>query len=149
MNREFLFKGKVVKEDSKIWIIGRGAYKIDTAEYLVLNSKGKCVKVINLCQYTGLKDMYEKKIFEKDILKSVIPDGTIRYFVVEWANEDRILRPLSNFVPDGNPIRISGWCFNWNGHRLYPTVMDGVPDNERMEIVGNIYDNPELINGYE
>ena len=57
------------------------------------------------------------------------------------------LMPLSGFLPDGNDIRFSGWCFNWNGHRLYPSVIDGVPDNERMEIVGNIYDNPELMKG--
>lgn len=98
-------------------------------------------------QYTGLKDKYKRKIFEWDILKFIAPDGAIRYFVVEWASEDRILRPLSDFVPDGNPIRISGWCFNWNGRRLYPSVIDGVPDNEVMEIVGNIHDNPELLKG--
>nr|DAF84655.1 MAG TPA: YopX protein [Myoviridae sp. ctLEM34] len=30
---------------------------------------------------------------------------------------------------------------------MYPTVVDGVPDNERMEIVGNIHDNPDLLQG--
>ena len=144
MNREILFRGQPTGKGG-IWMVGIGAYKTHTAEHLVLNAKGDCVEVVHLCQYTGLKDKYRKKIFEGDILKFIAPDGTIRYFVVEWASEDRILRPLSDFVPDGNPIRISGWCFNWNGHRLYPTVMDGVPDNERMEIVGNIHDNPNLL----
>ena len=96
-------------------------------------------------QYTGLKDKNGKKIFEGDILRFEVPDGTIRHFVIEWASEDRILRPLFNFVPDGNPIRINGWCFNWNGHHLYPSVIDGVPGNEVMEIVGNVTDNPELM----
>ena len=100
-------------------------------------------------QYTGLKDTNSKEIYEGDILRFQVPDGTIRHFVIEWADEDRILRPLSDFVPDGNPIRISGWCFNWNGYRLYPTVIDGVPDNEVMEVVGNIHDNPELLKGGE
>ena len=144
MNREILFRGQPTGKGG-IWMVGVGAYKTHTAEHLVLNAKGDCVEVVRLCQYTGLKDKNGKKIFEGDILKFIVSDGTIRYFAVEWAAEDRILRPLSDFVPDGNPIRISGWCFNWRGYRLYPTVIDGVPDNEVMEIVGNIYDNPGLM----
>lgn len=144
MNREILFRGQPTGKGG-IWMVGIGAYKTHTAEHLVLNAKGDCVEVVHLCQYTGMKDKNKKKIFEWDILKFIAPDGTIRYFVVEWANEDRTLKPMNGFQHDGNPIRISGWCFNWNGHRLYPTVMDGVPDNERMEIVGNIHDNPDLL----
>ena len=144
MNREILFRGQPTGKGG-IWMVGIGAYKTHTAEHLVLNAKGDCVEVVRLCQYTGLKDKNGKKIFEGDILKFIVSDGTIRYFAVEWAAEDRILRPLTDFVPDGNPIRISGWCFNWRGYRLYPTVIDGVPDNEVMEIVGNIYDNPGLM----
>lgn len=144
MNREILFRGKPIGKGG-IWMVGIGAYKSQTSEHLVLNAKGDSVEVVYLCQYTGLKDKNGKKIFEGDILRFEVPDGTIRHFVIEWASEDRVLRPLFNFVPDGNPIRINGWCFNWNGHRLYPTVIDGVPDNEVMEIVGNIHDNPELM----
>ena len=144
MNREILFRGKPTGKGG-VWMIGIGAYKTHTAEHLVLNAKGDSVEVVHLCQYTGLKDKNGKKIFEGDILRLTIPDGSTRHFVVEWANEDRTLKPLNGFQHDGNPIRISGWCFNWNGHHLYPTVMDGVPDNERMEIVGNIHDNPDLL----
>ena len=146
MNREILFRGQPTGKGG-IWMVGIGAYKTHTAEHLVLNAKGDCVEVVHLCQYTGLKDCNGKEIFEGDILCLTIPDGSTRHFVVEWANEDRTLKPMNGFQHDGNPIRISGWCFNWNGHRLYPTVMDGVPDNERMEIVGNIHDNPDLLQG--
>lgn len=148
MNREILFKGQPIGKGG-IWMVGIGAYKTHTAEHLVLNAKGDCVEVVHLCQYTGLKDCNGKEIYEGDILRFRVPDGTIRYFVVEWASEDRILRPLSNFVHDGNPVRINGWCFNWQGHFLYPSVIDGIPDNEKMTIVGNIYNNPELMKGGE
>lgn len=155
MNREILFRGKSIGTGK--WLYGH------LFNYgLTPPSNVPCISVCvptswreayalyavlpkTIGQYTGMKDKNKKKIFEWDILKFIAPDGTIRYFVVEWASEYRILRPLSNFVPDGNPIRISGWCFNWNGYRLYPTVIDGVPDNEVMEIVGNIHDNPELM----
>ena len=98
-------------------------------------------------QYTGLRDKNGKKIFEGDILRLTIPDGSTRHFVVEWANRNRLLMPLGGFEHDGNAVRISGWCFNWDGHRLYPSFRAGVPDNERMEIVGNIHDNPDLLKG--
>lgn len=163
MKREILFRGKRV--DNGEWAYGRGLLQckdelenetVAVFEDIVKSEKyikkeGKYtlyyapVKAETLGQYTGLKDKNGKQIFEGDILRFQAPDGTIRHLAIEWADEDRILRPLSDFVPDGNPIRISGWCFNWNGYRLYPTVIDGVPDNEVMEVVGNIHDNPELM----
>ena len=96
-------------------------------------------------QYTIMKDSKGNKIYEGDILRLTMPDGSIRLFVVEWAEEDRKLMPLGGFEHDGNPVRISGWCFNWKGFRLYPTVIDGISDNEKMTIVGNVHDNPELL----
>ena len=159
MNREMLFRGKSIGTNE--WLYGH------LFNYgLTAPTNVPCISVCvpkswedvrlfyavhpdTIGQYTGLKDKNKKKIFEWDILKFIAPDGTIRYFVVEWASEDRILNSLSGFKNDGNPIRISGWCFNWKGNRLYPSVIDGVPDNEAMEIVGNIHDNPELLKGGE
>lgn len=163
MKREILFRGKRV--DNGEWVYGRGLQQckdelgneivfiftdvVKSEKYIKKGGRYTLyyapVKAETLGQYTGLKDKNGKEIYEGDILRFKVPDGTIRHFVVEWASEDRILRPLSDFVPDGNPIRISGWCFNWNGYHLYPTVIDGVPDNEVMEIVGNVYDTPELM----
>jgi hypothetical protein len=146
MKREIIFRGKSIGTGE--WLYGNvqipskpgiGYFMWDEELYQ------KAVYPETIGQYTGLKDKNEKKIFEGDIVRFQVPDGTIRHFVIEWADEDRILKPLSDFVPDGSPIRISGWCFNWRGYRLYPTVIDGVPDNEVMEIVGNVHDNPELI----
>lgn len=154
MNREIKFRGKSV--DNGEWVYGdlmHNAHRNERASILyvprVIDFPGQICNVPiikdTICQFTGLHDSDGKDIYEGDILRFQVPDGTIRHFVIEWADEDRILRPLSDFVPDGNPIRISGWCFNWNGYRLYPTVIDGVPDNEVMEVVGNIHDNPELL----
>lgn len=151
MNREILFRG--FNEKNNKWL--HGYFFVNRGKHFVVEDEIQTDPLANwtdfvvnpdtIGQYTGLKDKNGNKIFEGDILKFIAPDGTIRYFVVEWAVEDRILRPLSDFVPDGNPVCISGWCFNWNGYHLYPTVIDGVPDNEVMEIVGNIHDNPELM----
>ena len=155
MNREIKFRG-LPFEKGWSWQYGyliKQMYRGKEKFYVGYVQNGAIMGIEvspdTIGQYTGLKDKNGKEIYEGDILRFQVPDGTIRHFVIEWADEDRILRPLSDFVPDGNPIRISGWCFNWNGYRLYPTVMDGVPDNEVMEVVGNIHDNPELLKGGE
>lgn len=144
--REIEFRGHPIGK-REVQQYGIGAYKTNTAEHLIINAKGESVEVIHLCQYTVLKDCNGNKIFEGDILRLTIPNGSIRLFVVEWAEEDRKLMPLGGFEHDGNPVRISGWCFNWKGFHLYPTVIDGISDNEKMTVIGNIHDNPELLNG--
>lgn len=154
MIRENKFRGKSV--DNGEWVYGDlmyNAHRKKRASILcvprVIAFPGQICNVLvikdTIGQFTGLKDKNGKEIYDGDILRLQVPDGTIRHFVIEWADEDRMLKPLSDFVHDGNPIRISGWCFNWNGYRLYPTVIDGVPDNEVMEVIGNIHDKPELI----
>lgn len=168
MNRKIKFRGKPL-QGGYPWVYGNAVLQVNGNAYLFEN-EDKNSEVIpeldvessyyvvdgllevapdTIGQYTGLKDANGKEIYEGDILRLTIPDGSIRHFVVEWATEDRKLMPLSRFEHDGNDIRISGWCFNWNGHRLYPTVIDGIPDNEVMTIVGNIHDNPELLKGGE
>lgn len=153
MNREILFRGK--RKDNGEWVYGDlicNSIKDEphiffTTALNEINNTISNVVVIpdTIGQYTGLKDKNGKRIFEGDILQLTIPDGSVRHFTVEWAEENRTLMSLRNFEHDGNPIRISGWCFNWNGYRLYPSVIDGMPDNERMEIKGNIHDNPKLL----
>lgn len=158
MNRVIKFRGR---DKSGKWHYGSLLYKQEESpvqetnapdietyiEGAGLNDPEIEVTLYTIGQFTGLKDTNGKEIYEGDILRLTIPDGSIRHFVVEWATEDRKLMPLSRFEHDGNDIRISGWCFNWNGHRLYPTVIDGIPDNEVMTLVGNIHDNPELLKG--
>ena len=151
MKRDIIFRGKNSKG---VWVFGDLILVIEKESHIfyktvedIINKRISNETVVSetVGQYTGLTDKNGDKIFEGDILLLKISDGSIRHFVVEWANENRILKSLKGFQHDNNPIRISGWCFNWEGNRLYPSVIDGVPDNERMEIVGNVYDNPELL----
>lgn len=148
MNRKIKFRGLNKKHNQ--WLYGY-FFKYPNGRTVIYESDSSCWEVhsSSVGQYTGFKDSTGKEIYEGDILRLTIPDGSIRHFVVEWATEDRKLMPLSRFEHDGNDIRISGWCFNWNGHRLYPTVIDGTPDNEVMTLVGNIHKNPELLKGGE
>lgn len=153
MNREILFRGYNRKNEKWIYgyyFVNRGVHLIAEDEVQtnpLVTYEDFMVEPDTIGQYTGLKDKNRNKIFEGDILRLTIPDGSVRHFTVEWAEENRTLMSLRGFKHDGNPIRISGWCFNWNGFHLYPTVIDGIPDNEEMTIVGNVHDNPELMKG--
>ena len=72
-------------------------------------------------QYTGLKDKNGREIYEGDIAKS-----RKRLFVARWNND------IASFVWKPLDSEISHPCFN-------------VGTVKNMEIVGNVYENPELL----
>jgi len=74
-------------------------------------------------QFTGLKDKNDKEIYEGDILGTV----TDKPMVVGWSKK------YASFVLNRN-----GWAFShYFGESCNP---------EECEIIGNIYENSELIN---
>ena len=87
-----------------------------------------------ICQCTGLKDKNGKLIWENDILHNG------NYFVVKWnapcARFDIVLNN-SNNIPIGKwePL-ICDW--KTNDFKKYRKVVD-------YEVIGNIFDNPELL----
>nr|DAS38889.1 MAG TPA: YopX protein [Caudoviricetes sp.] len=77
---------------------------------------------LNLMQSTGLKDKNGKEIFEGDILYGYA--GEDFWEIVEFDTEE------------GKWIRKDIW---------YNSKLGLSENNEFMEIVGNIYENPELL----
>ena len=88
-----------------------------------------------ICRCTGLKDENGKQIWENDILHNG------NYFVVKWnepcARFDIVLNNSCN-IPIGKwePM-ICDW--KTNDFKEYRKAVD-------YEIIGNIFDNPELLN---
>lgn len=78
---------------------------------------------IPVMQFTGLTDKSGVNIFEGDICR----DSEGKYMVVSWSKK------FASWV-----LNRKGWAFShWFGESCNP---------EDVEVVGNIYDNPELLN---
>ena len=88
----------------------------------------------NLMQYTGLKDKNGEEIFEGDIVKVKLYKGEEeKYFIgkVEYFG--------SNFIVDAD---------NNSEYHVYDLDGFGIDyryNLEDCEVIGNIYDNPELL----
>ncbi|MCK9369525.1 YopX family protein [Candidatus Dojkabacteria bacterium] len=133
MNREIKFRAWD-KVSSKMYFVyqmsffwdgdrgadwNRGAIKLceDTEDFSKNNWKAP--GDIEIMQYTGLKDKNGKEIYEGDILKC----GNVEKFEVKW-----IVTEHKCFVQYGYPDTHNFHCSHW------------------CEVIGNIYENPELIN---
>ncbi|MCW6112179.1 YopX family protein [Clostridium sporogenes] len=83
-------------------------------------------------QYTGLKDKNNKEIYEGDILQIEIKDKTIK---------DKII------VSDNTVVEYKNCKFGvvWGWHRDF-ICLDGFYNTD-FKIKGNIYGNPELLEG--
>ena len=124
MNREILFRAK--KVDGGEWVEGYVVQRYGAWFIYDINNSDTCrqnnylIDENTICQYTGLTDKNGKKIYENDIVHIELYKGTVEYeyesFVIKWINA-KFLR---------NDI---GYWARLND--LYT--------------VGNVYDNPELL----
>ena len=91
-----------------------------------------------ISQYTGLTDKYDKKIFEGDII-NVTPDITNRLMDVRW-NDETLSWELTDV---GTPAFGINHIFNTID--LAELEVESCYGERISFIVGNIYDNPELL----
>ena len=142
--REILFRGK--EKNSGEWIYGDLRHISDGHGGYILcivdNTNGRNndvtgVEVVpeTVGQYTGLTDKNNVKIFEGDIVKGTAYSAT-RIGVIVWIDE------ISSFgvryVNAPNPTA-------WENSSILRCVSLGKTDEFAAEVIGNIYDNPELL----
>ena len=127
MNREILFKAK--RKDNGEWVEGQYVYITNPLtedkpiKHLICNGTSifnDLIDPVTLCQYTGLTDKNDKKIWENDIVELPDEEG---YFTCEWEED------AARFVMNGDGLTV-----DFDNYWSYQT-----------EVAGNIFDNPELL----
>ena len=126
--RDILFKAKTCNGE---WVQGLLAHKDN--KWYISNKEGMPfafeVKPETICQYTGLKDKNDKKIFEGDLI--LLMD--IWYCAVEYDVEN------ARFILNGEYVK------NEDEDEVTHSSFAPYYQNE-IEVIGNIFDNPELLN---
>ncbi len=145
MNREILFRGK--RMDNGEWIEGdllRAKYYLNDIEHYFLFTDAEAFPANEFCgyeevdpstvgQYTGLTDEDGAKVFEGDIVRISMP-------VYKWHTVEHI-----------SEVYFDNGCFcvNWGGnYRPHDrTRIDSFIPETTFEVIGNVHDNPELLEG--
>ena len=136
--REILFRGK--RKDTEKWVQGHlhkmDGYGTGYTEYgiqvqAISTSRPWSVLVIpeTVGQYTGLTDKNGKKIFEGDIVK--VQDDVFGSPFCNGVVGKIVYDECAFFIEPSNPMD-SQWLFD---------------ECAVYEILGNIHDNPELMEG--
>ena len=125
--REILFRGK--RTDNGKWITDSETYIKDGDGTWLSDEELNVVKVIpeSVGQYTGLTDKNGTKIFEGDIVRWTDSAGTTNNFVVIWDNH----KAMFYLHSCGYSVDLCDCCA------------------KELTVIGNTYDNPELLKGGE
>ena len=136
--REILFRGKSLRNE---WVYG-GYVGIcnggKIAELTVIHIIEECdnalVKTETVGQFTGLTDKNGKKIFEGDIVKAIQTE-----YDEDKEREPFIVEVIGEMIFEDS-------CFGLRDKKcidFYSPMWQ--EDNVDLEVIGNIYDNPELL----
>lgn len=100
-----------------------------------------------LSQFTGWRDSYGIRIFENNIVEFVSSPRTSNKYLIWWNREMNCMEAI-----DCRCINFNGHDY-WNDktHRDYETfclmMQDPWGDFREVKVVGNLFDNPEMIEG--
>lgn len=141
MQDRYLFKAK--RTDNGEWVIGNRIDDGVTGQVFIhavgnsVNESDKvgeegCLQFVafevapsTICQCTGLKDKNGKLIWENDIVMTVY-DGNEHIYQVVWDESELDFKAT-------------------NGKENYESNFEYLPCCDEIEILGNCFDNPELL----
>lgn len=130
--REILFKAK--RKDNGKWVEGYYQKRYDilgNEEHLIFHADTYTVWEYaevdpeTLCQFTGLCDKNGKRIWENNVVLLVY-DGKEHIYQIVWDNSELDFKAT-------------------NGEENYGTHYEYLLCCDEIEVIGNIFDNPELL----
>ena len=158
MEDRYLFKAKRI--DNGEWVQGY-LYGIWEKRYILWGMTNDVPNMIEvdpstICQCTGLKDKNGKLIWENDIVELLGHRGVIKYVCggfgigyrknIDWeeiqSNIMRVTGCENILYACENDNYISLWEIYWNFNDEDYSV-------NTVEVIGNIFDNPELLESEE
>lgn len=125
-HRKWVEGSLVVLDEEHMYIVPRHENASTLPVSAIIGYSAICVDTETVCQYTGLTDKNGKRIYEGDVV------------LYPWNYQDKTERFTIKFK-DGqfvaSPIKKTEdyWDFMVGGY------------SKEMEIIGNIHDNPELL----
>ena len=131
--REIKFRGR----DGDDWYYG-SLFVNECGHTVISAPKRFWMKPVNadtVGQFTGLLDTAQKEIYEGDIVV-VKEDGEESRHVVRYMDDEDY--PAFDLVPES-----MSWCGECNGLSYCMIHMDAA-----IYVIGNIYDNPELLEAH-
>lgn len=140
MSREILFRAK--KVDGGEWVEGYIVKKYGTYFLYDINNSDTCrqnnylIDEDTICQYTGLTDWNGEKIWENDIFKCRVFDkyASIKYGTYQIGFDGRVFTNVGFYADwsEDSSVKLRKDLGYW------ANVVE-------IEIIGNIFDNPELL----
>lgn len=132
--REILFKTKRI--DNGEWV--EGLLTVMWGQYHIINPNDENtaypIDEKTICQYTGLTDKNGRKIFEGDIVTTKYELGRGGFYTFEvYYNEN-----LCQFA-----LTINTGSYTKN--KQYDWLQLTASKAKKIEVIGNVFDNPELL----
>lgn len=159
--REILFRAKRI--DNGEWVSGYYVYDYAHNAHFIFKNQLVCPNCINdrridysvcdyeidpdtLCQYTGLKDKNGNRIWENDIVscehEKYPEDNTLEAYPL-FPEPIKYTRNYAvEFINTG-----SRYGYRLRNKSIHFMLTENVIQNHKIEVVGNIFDNPELLKG--
>ena len=136
--RQILFRGKSKSINKGKWIYGSFVEDTDL-NTCCIRDRSLVYELVDretVGQYTCLTDKNGKMIFEGDIIRAITLDtGTECLAVVCFGN----------FIDENNGDEYIGFYIEFDGIKTTITQLAMKECKDRIEVIGNIYDNPELL----
>lgn len=162
MEDRYLFKAK--RLDNGEWVQGNilldieknkpsETYRIYPVDHVDIC---RIVDETTICQCTGLTDKNGQEIWENDIVDYLGRKGKVKYEcgsfgivfreIIDWEEIEANICPITgcdnSLYACENDNFISLWEIMWNFNDIENSI-------ETIEVIGNIFDNPELLEGGE